>query len=68
MRASACRACGSRHHGGVVDLAYEGRKPFALTGTVKEVVFDIKPHTSEEDELGMHAEAHRGSAANSLAG
>ena len=57
-----------RDNGGVVDLAYEDRKPFAFTGTVKKVVFDIKPHATEEDELGMHAEAHRGSAANSLAG
>ena len=52
----------------MVDLAYEGRKPFAFTGTVKKVVFDIKPHLTEEDELGIHAEAHRAAAANSLAG
>ena len=30
-----------RDNGGVVDLAYEDRKPFAFTGTVKKVVFDI---------------------------
>ena len=57
-----------RDNGGVVDLAYEDRKPFAFTGTVKKVVFDIKPHLAGEDELGLHTEANRGLAANSLAG
>jgi arylsulfatase len=57
-----------RDNGGVVDLAYEDKKPFAFTGTVKKVVFDIKPHLANEDELELHAEAHRGESANSLAG
>jgi arylsulfatase len=57
-----------RDNGGVVDLAYEDRKPFAFTGTVKKVVFDIKPHLSDQDELDLHAEAHRGNAAHSLSG
>ena len=57
-----------RDNGGVVDLAYEDRKPFAFTGTVKKVVFDIKPHLSDQDELGLHAEAQRGHAAHSLSG
>ena len=57
-----------RDNGGVVDLAYEDRKPFAFTGTVKKVVFDIKPHLSDQDELDLHAEAQRGSAAHSLSG
>ena len=35
-----------RDNGGVVDLSYADRKPFAFTGTVKKVVFDIKPHPS----------------------
>ena len=33
-----------RDNGGVVDLGYEDQKPFAFTGTIKKVVFDIKPH------------------------
>ena len=57
-----------RDNGGVVDLAYEDRKPFVFTGTVKKVVFDIKPHLSDQDEVDMHAEAHRGDAAHSLSG
>ena len=40
-----------RDNGGVVDLAYEDRAPYAFTGTVKEVVFDLKPvpHSVEKD-------------------
>jgi arylsulfatase len=57
-----------RDNGSVVDLAYEDRKPFAFTGTVKKVAFDIKPHLSDQDELELHAEAHRGNAAHSLSG
>ena len=49
-----------RDNGGVVDRSYEDRKPFAFTGTVKKVVFDIKPHLSDQDELDLHAEAQRG--------
>ena len=48
--------------------SYESEKPFAFTGTVKKVVFDIKPHLSDEDELRLHAEAHRGQSAHGLAG
>ena len=36
-----------RDNGGVVDLSYEDDKPFAFTGTIKKVVFDIKPHLSD---------------------
>ncbi len=57
-----------RDNGGVVDLAYEDRKPFAFTGTVRKVVFDIKPHLADQDEQDLHAEAHRGIAAHSLSG
>ena len=57
-----------RDNGGVVDLAYEDQKPFAFTGTVKKVVFDIRPHLSDQDELDMHAESHRGQAAHGLSG
>ena len=41
-----------RDNGGVVDLAYEDKKPFAFTGTVKKVVFDLKPHLSDQDDAG----------------
>jgi len=43
-----------RDNGGVVDLAYEDRAPYAFTGTVKNVVFDLKP-SHHESELELHA-------------
>ena len=47
-----------RDNGGVVDLAYEDRAPYAFTGTVKKVVFDLKPaHHEAETELHAHAVA-----------
>jgi len=46
-------------NGLVVDLAYEDRAPYAFTGTVKEVVFDLKPHIhGDERELHQHAAHH----------
>jgi len=45
-----------RDNGGVVDLAYEDKAPYAFTGTVKEVVFDLKPST-HEDEKALHEHA-----------
>jgi hypothetical protein len=47
----------------VVDLSYEDRKPFAFTGTIKKVVFDIKPHLSAHDEQALLEAAHHGHAA-----
>jgi arylsulfatase len=55
-----------RDNGGVVDLAYDDRKPFPFTGTIKKVTFDIKPYLSGQDELDLHAAAHQGHAASSL--
>jgi arylsulfatase len=43
-------------NGGVVDLHYEDRAPYAFTGTVKGVVFDLKP-ASLEDETALHHHA-----------
>jgi arylsulfatase len=57
-----------RDNGGVVDLSYNDRKPFAFTGTIKKVVFDIKPHVSTHDEEALHEAAHHGHTAHALAG
>ena len=48
-----------RDNGLVVDLAYEDKAPYAFTGTVKRVVFDLKP-ASHEDEKALyeHAQVH----------
>ena len=47
-----------RDNGGVVDLAYEDKAPYAFTGTVKKVTFDLKP-ASHEDEQALHAARSR---------
>lgn len=51
-----------RDNGGVVDLDYEDRGPYAFTGTVDKVVFDLKPQALEDE-----AELHRVSAQAGLA-
>jgi hypothetical protein len=56
-----------RDNGGVVDLSYADKKPFPFTGTIKKVVFDVKPHLADEDEQELHAAAHHGDAAHALA-
>ena len=44
-----------RDNGAVVDLDYEDKAPYAFTGTVKKVVFDLKPAThGEENVLHVH--------------
>ena len=47
-----------RDNGLVVDRAYAAKAPYAFTGTVKKVVFDLKPG-SHDDEKALHeANAH----------
>ncbi len=46
----------SRDNGLVVDRAYEDKAPYVFTGTVKNVVFDLKPAShGTEQELHEHA-------------
>ena len=45
-----------RDNGGVVDLAYEDKAPYAFTGKLKNVVFDLKP-MSYEDQVALHEQA-----------
>jgi arylsulfatase len=56
-----------RDNGGVVDLSYADKKPFPFTDTIKKVVFDVKPHLTDEDEQQLHAAAHHGDTAHALA-
>jgi arylsulfatase A-like enzyme/uncharacterized membrane protein len=52
-----------RDNGLVVDLAYEDRAPYAFTGTVKQVVFDLKPVATQAAEKALHEAAqHHGLA------
>lgn len=46
-----------RDNGAPVDRSYADKSPFAFTGTVKKVVFDVNPHLDEhERELHEHAQ------------
>jgi hypothetical protein len=58
----------SRDNGLPVDReAYGDKSPYAFTGTVKKVVFDLKPET-HEGERQLHQTAQHGSAAAGAAG
>ena len=47
-----------RDNGLVVDRDYEGKAPYAFTGTVKSVVFDLNPKPiSHDDEIALHQHA-----------
>jgi arylsulfatase A-like enzyme len=55
-----------RDNGAVVDVSYADKAPFAFTGTVKKVVFDVRPHLSTDDEDALHTAAQHGHAAHAL--
>ena len=43
-----------RDNGLVVDQSYADKAPFAFTGEIKQVVFDVAPDLSEEDAAALH--------------
>ena len=47
-----------RDNGLVVDRAYAAKAPYAFTGTVKKVVFDLKPSTHTDEKALHEAGAH----------
>jgi arylsulfatase len=47
-----------RDNGSVVDLEYEAKAPYAFTGTVKKVVFDLHP-VHEDAQRMLHEVAHQ---------
>jgi arylsulfatase len=48
-----------RDNGLVVDRDYEDKAPYAFTGTVRQVVFDLRPASAEDERaLHEHAAAH----------
>jgi arylsulfatase A-like enzyme len=53
-----------RDNGLVVDLSYAEKAPFAFTGEIKQVVFDIAPHLSEADARALHEHAAQALAAH----
>ncbi len=56
-----------RDNGLPVDRAYAAKSPYPFTGTVKKVVFDLKPGTHEDEkalhETGAHVAAAHGISA-----
>ena len=56
-----------RDNGLVVDLDYEAKAPYAFTGTVKKVVFDLHPVTHEQD-LALHKHAAEQAVGQGAAG
>ena len=54
---------GLRRHGhrsrqrSVVDRSYADKAPFAFTGKIKQVVFDVAPHLSDEDARTLYEHA-----------
>ncbi len=46
-----------RDNGLVVDRDYEDRAPYAFTGTLNQVVFDLKPAAVPEEERALHEHA-----------
>jgi hypothetical protein len=56
-----------RDNGLVVDLAYEDKAPYAFTGTVEKVTFDLKPVTHEEAQA-LHENEHHHSIGAGVAG
>ena len=54
-----------RDNGGVVDRSYASKAPFPFNGTVRKVVFDVKPHL-EHEEAELHEEAQHAAAAHAL--
>ena len=53
-----------RDNGLVVDRSYADKAPFAFTGEIKQVVFDVAPHLSEEDAKALHEHAAQALAAH----
>ena len=46
--------------------SYADKSPFAFTGTVKKVVFDVNPHLDDEHEQELHEHAHQALAAHAI--
>lgn len=56
-----------RDNGLVVDLDYEAKAPFAFTGKINSVVFDLAPATHEE-EMALHQHEHHHTVGHGVAG
>ena len=55
-----------RDNGLPVDPGYADKSPFAFTGTVRKVVFDINPHLTEAHERDLQEHAHQASTSHAI--
>jgi arylsulfatase len=55
-----------RDNGLVVDPAYKAQAPYPFTGTVKKVIFDLKPAARHEDDTALHEATAHGAAAHGI--
>jgi arylsulfatase len=55
-----------RDNGMPVDRSYADKSPYAFTGRVKKVVFDVNPHLDDEHEQELHEHAHQALAAHAI--
>jgi len=56
-----------RDNGNTVDRAYRDKAPYAFTGTVKKVVFDLKPEPHEHEKT-LHETAHHDAVGAAMSG
>ena len=56
-----------RDNGNTVDPAYRDKAPYAFTGTVKKVVFDLKPEPHEHEKT-LHQTAHHDAVGAAMSG
>ena len=56
-----------RDNGMTVEQTYRDKAPYPFTGTVKKVVFDLKP-AAHKDEQKLHEAAHHGGVGAGMAG
>jgi arylsulfatase len=57
-----------RDNGLVVDRNYADKAPFAFTGTVKKVVFDVNPHPNAADEHALHKHLQQSHTSRGVSG
>ena len=55
-----------RDNGLPVDRGYADRSPFAFTGTIRKVVFDIDPILTEPDRAALHESAQHAALAHGI--
>jgi arylsulfatase len=55
-----------RDNGMPVDRSYADKSPFAFTGKVRKVVFDVNPHPADEHEDELHKHFHQALAGHAI--